>query len=130
MDYKKIIMKKLKYRNIKIEVDGIKFDSKAEYKRYTELKLFERVKNISDLELQVKFELQPSFVDGQGIKQRAITYVADFVYKENNKIIVEDLKSVATAKDSTYKIKKKMLLWLFKRDEDYIDYEFKEIIKG
>jgi len=42
---------------------------------------------------------------------------------------VEDLKSVATAKDSTYKIKKKMLLWLFKRDEDYIDYEFKEIIK-
>jgi hypothetical protein len=129
MDYKKIIMKKLKYRNIKIEVDGIKFDSKAEYKRYTELKLFERVKNISDLELQVKFELQPSFVDGQGIKQRAITYVADFVYKENNKIIVEDLKSVATAKDSTYKIKKKMLLWLFKRDEDYIDYEFKEIIK-
>jgi len=129
MDYKKIIMKKLKYRNIKIEVDGIKFDSKAEYKRYTELKLFERVKNISDLELQVKFELQPSFVDGQGIKQRAITYVADFVYKENNKIIVEDLKSVATAKDSTYKIKKKMLLWLFKRDEDYIDYEFKEMIK-
>ena len=122
--------KKLKYRNTKIEVDGIKFDSKAEYKRYTELKLFERVKNISDLELQVKFELQPSFVDGQGIKQRAITYVADFVYKENNKIIVEDLKSVATAKDSTYKIKKKMLLWLFKRDEDYIDYEFKEIIKG
>ena len=122
-------MKKLKYRNIKIEVDGIKFDSKAEYKRYTELKLFERVKNISDLELQVKFELQPSFVDGQGIKQRAITYVADFVYKENNKIIVEDLKSVATAKDSTYKIKKKMLLWLFKRDEDYIDYEFKEMIK-
>ncbi len=130
MDYKKIIMKKLKYRNIKIEVDGIKFDSKAEYKRYTELKLFERVKNISDLELQVKFELQPSFVDNQGVKQRAITYVADFVYKENNKIIVEDLKSVATAKDSTYKIKKKMLLWLFKRDEDYIDYEFKEIIKG
>lgn len=129
MDYKKIIMKKLKYRNIKIEVDGIKFDSKAEYKRYTELKLFERVKNISDLELQVKFELQPSFVDNQGVKQRAITYVADFVYKENNKIIVEDLKSVATAKDSTYKIKKKMLLWLFKRDEDYIDYEFKEIIK-
>ena len=129
MDYKKIIMKKLKYRNIKIEVDGIKFDSKAEYKRYTELKLFERVKNISDLELQVKFELQPSFVDNQGVKQRAITYVADFVYKENNKIIVEDLKSVATAKDSTYKIKKKMLLWLFKRDEDYINYEFKEIIK-
>ena len=123
-------MKKLKYRNIKIEVDGIKFDSKAEYTRFKELELFQRVGNISNLERQVKFELQPSFVDNQGVKQRAITYVADFVYKENNKIIVEDLKSVATAKDSTYKIKKKMLLWLFKRDEDYIDYEFKEIIKG
>ena len=122
-------MKKLKYRNIKIEVDGIKFDSKAEYTRFKELELFQRVGNISNLERQVKFELQPSFVDNQGVKQRAITYVADFVYKENNKIIVEDLKSVATAKDSTYKIKKKMLLWLFKRDEDYANYEFKEIIK-
>lgn len=122
-------MKKLKYRNTKIEVDGIKFDSKAEYKRYTELKLFERVKNISDLQLQVKFELQPSFTDGQGVKQRAITYVADFVYKEGDNVIVEDLKSVITAKDSTYKIKKKMLLWLFKKDEDYINFKFKEVIK-
>ena len=79
-------MKKLKYRNIKIEVDGIKFDSKAEYTRFKELELFQRVGNISNLERQVKFELQPSFVDNQGVKQRAITYVADFVYKENNKL--------------------------------------------
>jgi hypothetical protein len=42
---------------------------------------------------------------------------------------VEDLKSVATAKDSTYRLKKKMLLWLFKRDENYANYEFKEVIK-
>jgi hypothetical protein len=122
-------MRKLKYRNTKIEVDGIKFDSKAEYKRYTELKLFERVKNISDLQLQVKFELQPSFKDQNGKQQRAITYVADFVYKKGNNVIVEDLKSVITAKDSTYRLKKKMLLWLFKSDEDYINFKFKEVIK-
>lgn len=121
--------KQLKYRNIKIQVDGIKFDSKAEYRRFKELELFQRVGNISNIERQVKFELQPSFRDGQEKMQRAITYVADFVYKEGDKIIVEDLKSVATAKDSTYRLKKKMLLWLFKRDEDYANYEFKEMIK-
>ena len=121
--------KQLKYRNIKIEVDGIKFDSKAEYKRFKELELFQRVGNISNLERQVKFELQPSFRDNKGKMQRAITYVADFVYNQGEKTIVEDLKSVATANDSTYKIKKKMLLWLFKRDDVYINYEFKEMIK-
>jgi hypothetical protein len=121
--------KQLKYRNIKIEVDGIKFDSKAEYTRFKELELFERLGEISNIERQVKFDLQPSFKDGQGKMQRAITYVADFVYNRGDKIIVEDLKSVATAKDSTYRLKKKMLLWLFKGDENYANYEFKEVIK-
>jgi hypothetical protein len=56
--------KQLKYRNIKIEVDGIKFDSKAEYTRFKELELFERLGEISNIERQVKFDLQPSFKDG------------------------------------------------------------------
>ena len=79
--------------------------------------------------MQKDFELQPSFQDNQGEKRRSIKYIADFVYKENEAIIVEDLKSKITAKDSTYKIKKKMLLWLFKREEEYVNYQFKEIIK-
>lgn len=121
--------KRLKYRNIPITVDGIKFDSKAEYKRFVELELLQKAGKISNLQMQKDFELQPSFQDNQGEKRRSIKYIADFVYKENGAIIVEDLKSKITAKDSTYKIKKKMLLWLFKREEEYVNYQFKEVIK-
>jgi hypothetical protein len=121
--------KRLKYRNIPITVNGIKFDSKAEYKRFVELESLQKAGKISNLQMQKDFELQPSFQDNQGEKRRSIKYIADFVYKENEAIIVEDLKSKITAEDSTYKIKKKMLLWLFKREEEYVNYQFKEIIK-
>ena len=50
-----------KYYNEKVIVDGIKFDSKKESKRYVELKLLEKVKLIKDLELQKEFELQPKY---------------------------------------------------------------------
>lgn len=36
--------KRFKYNNIPTIIDGIKFDSKAEGKRYTDLKLLEKVK--------------------------------------------------------------------------------------
>jgi len=121
--------KRLKYRNIPITVNGIKFDSKAEYKRFVELELLQKAGKIFDLQMQKDFELQPSFQDNQGEKRRSIKYIADFVYKENGAIIVEDLKSKITAEDSTYIIKKKMLLWLFKREEEYVNYQFKEVIK-
>lgn len=121
--------KRLKYRNIPITVNGIKFDSKAEYKRFVELESLQKAGKISNLQMQKDFELQPSFQDNQGEKRRSIKYIADFVYKENGAIIVEDLKSKITAEDSIYIIKKKMLLWLFKREEEYVNYQFKEVIK-
>lgn len=46
-----------KYKNIKVMVDGIKFDSKAEARRYAELKLMEDTGHIKELKLQPKFEL-------------------------------------------------------------------------
>jgi hypothetical protein len=121
--------KRLKYRNIPITVNGIKFDSKAEYKRFVELESLQKAGKISNLQMQKDFELQPSFQDNQGEKRRSIKYIADFVYKENGAVIVEDLKSKITAEDSTYIIKKKMLLWLFTREEEYANYQFKEVIK-
>ena len=45
----------LKYRNIKTEIDGIKFDSKKEAKRYSELKMLESASAINQLELQPQF---------------------------------------------------------------------------
>lgn len=46
---------KNKYKAVKTTVDGIKFDSKAEARRYTQLKLLERAGQIQpDIILQVK----------------------------------------------------------------------------
>lgn len=107
-----ITAKQNKYHNKKVIVDDIKFDSKKEAKRYNELKLLEKAGLIKNLQRQVKYELQPSFkYNGKTI--RAINYIADFVYKKNGELIVEDVKSEATRKDKVYTIKKKMLLYIF-----------------
>lgn len=96
-----------KYHNRVVVVDGIKFDSKAEHKRYCYLKLLERHGDISDLRLQVPFLLIPRQVAPSGAKERACIYVADFVYTVAGKTVVEDVKGVVTAE---YRIKRKLLL--------------------
>lgn len=107
-----------KYRNKKIIIDGIKFDSIAEGRRYKELKLLEKAGKISDLELQPKFELQEKYTNAKGEHVRAITYKADFCYIENEKIIVEDVKGVITKE---FAIKKKLFEYKYK------DVEFRVI---
>lgn len=73
-----------KYHNCKVMVDGIKFDSKAEARRYAELKLMEDTGHIKELKLQPKFELQPKYKNSKGQCIRAITYKADFSYIETH----------------------------------------------
>lgn len=90
-----------KYKAKKTVVDNITFDSKKEANRYCELKLLERVKVISNLQLQVPYILIPKSKYG-----RAIKYVADFVYEENNKIVIEDVKGVKTP---VYRLKKRLM---------------------
>ncbi len=95
---------KNKYRNTKVTVDGIEFDSKREVKRYTELKLLERTGEISDLQMQVKYELIPK---QKG--ERSCSYIADFVYNEKGETIVEDTKGMRTPE---YVIKRKLMLYI------------------
>lgn len=80
-----------KYRNRKVMIDGHLFDSIAEAKRYKELKLLEKAKQISNLELQPHFLLQGSFKKN-GKTYRKVEYIADFKYIENGRMIVEDVK--------------------------------------
>ena len=93
-----------KYRNQPIVVDNIKFASKAEARRYRELKLLERANKISGLQLQIPFELMAHSKDDS----RAPTvgrYIADFVYRDaDRKSVVEDVKGFRTP---LYKWKKK-----------------------
>lgn len=98
-----------KYRNKKVTRNGIVYDSRKEADRHAVLKLLERAGKITNLQRQVKFDLLPAQRDTAGkLLERAVSYVADFTYYENGKLIVEDVKGFKTPE---YKLKKKMLLY-------------------
>ena len=90
-----------KYHNSKTVIDGIRFDSKKEAKRYLELKILEKAGAIKDLRRQVPYVLINKSRYG-----RAIKYVADFTYYEDDKLVVEDVKGVRTP---VYKLKKRLM---------------------
>lgn len=98
-----------KYRARKVTVDGITFDSKKEYNRFCELRLLEKAGAITDLRLQVKFELIPTQRRFGKVVERPVSYKADFVYEENGETVVEDTKGFKT-KD--YIIKRKLMLYV------------------
>lgn len=100
-EQKKANAKKSKYHAVKTVLDDVKFDSKKEAKRYTQLKQMERAGLIENLQLQVPFVLVDKSCYGREIK-----YVADFVYVENDVEIVEDVKGVKTP---VYRLKKRLL---------------------
>lgn len=98
-----------KYKNRKITRDGLTFDSAKEWKRWRELILLQKAGKISDLQRQVKFELIPSQRIAGKVVERPCTYIADFVYSENGKRVVEDTKGFKTTE---YIIKRKLMLYV------------------
>ena len=99
-----------KYKNRKIEVDGVTYDSMKEYRRYRVLKEREDEGMIQNLQRQVKFILIPTQRSGTGeLIERECSYIADFVYKEDRKTIVEDTKGFKTKE---YILKRKLMLYV------------------
>jgi len=95
-----------KYGAKKTQVDGITFDSRAEAARFLELKALERAGQITNLELQPKFELAPAVKLG-GRTKPALRYIADFRYIDHlGNVVVEDVKGVRT---DSYQIKRHMM---------------------
>jgi len=96
-----------KYKNTKRTIGGQVFDSGKEAKMYQTLRLLERGGAIHSLETQVRFELQPKFENVRGEKVRAIDYIADFTFYDNEqgRERVIDCKGFKT---TVYKLKKKM----------------------
>lgn len=115
-----------KYKNTKIEVDGIMFDSKKEAERFRELKAMEEAGEIHGLAMQQKFVLIPTQREPEivgmrgGIKkgkviEKECAYIADFVYYagpnvKQLELVVEDTKGYKT-KD--YIIKRKLMLYFY-----------------
>lgn len=112
-----------KYKAIKCTVNGIEFDSRKEARRFQELSLLERAGEILNLRRQVKYILIPAqyetyerygkkgqrLKDGKRLLEKECSYIADFVYEEGGKLVVEDTKGIKT-KD--YIIKRKLMLYI------------------
>jgi hypothetical protein len=118
-----------KFKNTSVEVDGLKFASKAEAARYGELRLLERAGQIQNLKTQVRFELLPA-IRYLGAKRQtpALDYVADFTYEELVRVatnhgrgplvlewlrVIEDCKGARTR---VYLMKKHMMKALLGHD--------------
>jgi len=101
-----------KYRAQPIEVDGIRFASRREARRYEALKLLVRAGEIVDLELQPSWTFE---VDGRPLvirsagypNGRRVRYVADFAYQDlSGGYVVEDAKGMQTP---AYKLKRALM---------------------
>jgi hypothetical protein len=118
-------MNKCHNRKVKTR-DGIVHASIKESRRWNELLLLERAGHIKDLKRQVKFVLIPAQREqgtiGKrgGIKQgklieRELSYIADFVYTENGKMVVEDAKGYKGGTVyALFVIKRKLMLYVHK----------------
>lgn len=103
--FKSLGRRKSKYHNKKIELDGHKFDSKAEARYYNHLKMLEKAGEILFFRLQPRYRLQDSF-EKDGKTHRAIDYIADFeVHHKDGSIEVVDVKGHKT---DVFRMKEKM----------------------
>lgn len=96
---------KRKYANQPTEVQGISFDSKAEARFFLVLQARLKAGEITNLRRQVSYELAPSVVIG-GRKRPPLRYVADFVWSEQGRDVVADVKG---AVPDAYRIKRHLM---------------------
>jgi len=98
-------MKRNKFGNRKVTIDGITFDSVAESKYYTQLKWLKQAKQIKGFKLQPRFLLQPAFKK-HGRTIRKIEYVADFeIHNLDGSVEIIDVKGKETRE---FLLKKKL----------------------
>ena len=115
-----------KYNAKKVSVDGIEFNSKKEARRYQELLLLQKAGEIYMLERQKVYELlpaqrEPDTVGKRGgvikgkLLERAVEYVADFVYTDKNgKTVVEDVKGFREGGAyAVFVLKRKLMLYRY-----------------
>lgn len=85
-----------KFGAIKEDRGKIHFDSKKEARRYDALLVLLAAGAITELKIQPEFTLTEAYTTPDGERVRAWRYRADFSYKRDGVLIVEDVKSSAT----------------------------------
>lgn len=114
-----------KYGNKKATHNGITFDSRRERNRYINLLTLQRAGEISDLKMQVSFEIIPAVYEivekqmktkvkkVEKCVQRATHYIADFVYKDKDgNEIVEDVKGSTKMLTPEFRLKMKLMRYV------------------
>lgn len=99
-----------KYRAQAVSVDGIRFPSKREARRWEQLKLQQAMGLIRGLRRQVPFPIWVVDLESGEIVTVA-RYFADFVYERDGRQVVEDAKGHRT---ETYMLKRKLVEALHK----------------
>jgi hypothetical protein len=98
-----------KYHARKCTVDGIRFDSTREAKRYQELRLLEQAGAIRSLSLQPAFKI---WVTNRWTSEfvHIGRYRADFCYVDaaTDALVIEDAKSPAT-RTTAYRLRKRLV---------------------
>jgi hypothetical protein len=111
-----------KYHNTPTELDGHKFDSKAEAARYAELALLERAGKIANLQVHPKFIIVDE--DDHGGFMR---YEADFMYMDwqgdLGEITVEDVKGGRATQTPLWRLKWRLV------QARYPHYTFKVVTR-
>lgn len=98
-----------KYGAQRVQIDGHVFASKAESKRYLQLKELESLGRIDSLELQPRYELVRGVKFSDSARATpALRYTGDFRYRDHlGNVVVEDVKGFA---DKAYRIRKHLML--------------------
>jgi len=120
---------KFNARKVKDPATGFVFDSIGEFQRWRQLLLLERAGKITNLQRQVKYVLMPPqferyerispktgkrLRDGLRCLEQECSYYADFVYDQDGKLVVEDVKGCKKgAAYDLFVIKRKLMLQVF-----------------
>lgn len=87
--------------------EWILFRSRKEAKRWIGLCVLKQAGLVRNLARQVRYDLTTTTPDG--LKEIVTRYVADFVYTEFGKRIVEDVKPTGGLREDIYLLKKKWM---------------------
>lgn len=102
--YRQAVRKPRKYRNEPTVVDGIRFPSRKEARRYMDLKLMEKGGEIWDLRIHPRWDF---VVNGVFVG----SYTADFAYKARQSFAetVEDVKSAGTRRARDWALRRNLM---------------------
>ena len=101
------------------ESEIITFDSQLECDRYEYLLEQQKLGNISELKHHYQLPLLPQFTNYNGDEIPELKYNADFVYLENGRRIVEDVKGASLFSDTRFECIKQIFDYKY-REKTYI----------